>query len=280
MFKKSSPQSFDDFIQKKLINNDNKLLLSIEEFKDKSSTLRAPYEPLFNLFIQEPNKKHKVKIYENIINGYSIDDITSFIIQMQKEKFQVTYTIKSLMPQYESILTTNLEKRLEDRTKKIHITEIIKDFDEIKIQDFTNKQKNDFFLDLCCNGNLPLLQKLLKPNILNPNKTEYEYLNREDIIFALERATSYGHIEIFKELLENDVTSSIIDLSNKNKNFGDVLIWACIKKQTEILSYLLNDKQYKLDSREFKEFKQSFIDLGFSNIEQYQEKIVLNKPKM
>lgn len=279
MLKKKIPQGLDLFVKDKKANNDVELQIYVDEVKAHYGSV-----PLFNAYVEDRKKKRKVAFYQHEVTGYGLDMIVDFIFDMRNEGFNVKYEVKTLMPQYQNMISQDIDKSLMKKSCLIEINDVIKDVDENKIGELSVDQQIKLFIDLSCSGNAGALKKVIDFGVLSPNGKAHptsgeNSFSRSDIVFALERAASYGHLDVVKEILENNNTAKIVDLYNPENHIRDVIIWGAIKDRKEIISFILDEKQYKLTEHEFNDVCKDLLKLGLTDIDQYKRKYDSQKIK-
>lgn len=271
-------------LEELIIQNNNILFVDINEVKVADAK-----EPHFKLFVMDQSKKREIKVFKEL-DEINFFEVVRFLAELQisYKNLSLLYEVNPLMPQYKSLLNDKLKKSLSNYVNIVDINETIKDIDEEKIGKLTVHQQNSLFIDLCCCGNAAPLKKLINFSAFSESGTAYDIEhaklpNKSDVIFGLERATSYGHLDVVKSILDNDNFKKIIDFSDKNSDLLTVLTLAATKERKEIISYIMVQKEYKLSEQELNNFRFNAKEASFAEIiYSYENKYQLSssKPKL
>jgi uncharacterized protein len=274
--KKRHPEEIENLIRKKINNNDKDFPFHIKEVKVKDK-----YSPMFQLFLMNNGKHCEINLFGHKVEGVQLYYISKFIYDLKEvnKDFNITYKIEALMPQYNNMLTKQLEESLEKRNSFLDATKIIKDLHEDRIAQLTVIQQKELFIDLCYAGNEAPLKKLLDFSVISPTGRAQDILkknafNKFDIIYGIEKATSYGFFNVVKTILENDNVIRLIDFSNSGSDLLTVLDTAIRKDREDVIAYLFNEKEYKLSTGELYHVRNNQKEPAFAEVlKKYEQKI-------
>lgn len=272
--KKKHPEEIENLIRKKINNKDTDFAFHIKEVKVKDK-----YSPMFKLFLINDGKHAEINLFGHKVEGVQLYYISKFIFDLKEgnKDFNITYKIEALMPQYNNMLTNQLEESLEKRHSFLDATKIIKDLHEEKIAQLTVAQQKELFIDLCYAGNEAPIKKLLNFSVISSTGKAQDILkkdafNKFDIIYGIEKATSYGYLDVVKTILENEHVIKAIDFSSTSSDLLTVLDTAIRKERKDVIAYLFNEKEYKLSTGELYHLRNNQRDAAFAEVLNNYEK--------
>lgn len=236
-------------------SNNTYLNLHIDEIKTADLI-----EPLFQVVWIKDSQNNELNIFSEK-EAVSFNNIVEFIgeIQLANKNLIINSRIKPLMSQYTKILENKLTEDVLNYAEKISINTLIKDIKESKLEDLTKNQQQKLFNDLCICGNESPMRKMI--DFALSGKDKKDNLNENDIYVGLANAIENGHLNIVKAILDHEKINNVIDFSNRSSDLKNILPYAFEKDKKEILSYIMNDKQYKVSESEMKYYNHDSVNV-------------------
>lgn len=217
-------------------------------------------EPLFKVVLMKDSQNNELNIFSEK-EGISFTNLVEFIgeVQLANKNLIINPRITSLMPQYTKILENKLHEEVLNYAEKINSNTIIKDIKESKLVELTKNQQQKLFNDLCASGNKEPIKKMI--DFALSGEDEKNNLNGNDIYAGLVKAVENGHLNVVKSILDHEKINNIIDFSTRSSNLINILPYAFEKNKKEILSYIMNDKQYKVSEIEMNYYNRDNADV-------------------